>query len=146
MFGKSKNTETLNVSPNSSALNSLVQGTVVEGTVKAESDIRVDGIIHGDLNCSAKVIIGPTGEIKGEVRCVNAMIDGKFEGKLFVEDLLTIRETATVIGDIRTGKLIVQSGAVFNVSCDMGKNAPKKTQTRDFNQKSEQALKPENVA
>jgi len=122
-----------------------VQGTIVEGTVRAESDIRVDGIIHGDLTCSAKVIIGPTGEIKGEVKCVNAMIDGKFEGKLYVEDLLTVRETAIVNGDIHTGKLIVQSGAVFNVTCDMGKSNPRKTLQKDPSQRIEQVLKPANV-
>ncbi len=145
MFGNNKKPDNSNISANSSALNSLVQGTIVEGTVRAESDIRVDGIIHGDLTCSAKVIIGPTGEIKGEVKCVNAMIDGKFEGKLYVEDLLTVRETAIVNGDIHTGKLIVQSGAVFNVTCDMGKSNPRKTLQKDPSQRIEQVLKPANV-
>ncbi len=145
MFGNNKKTESSNISPNSSALNSLVQGTLIEGTVKAESDIRIDGIIHGDLICSAKVIIGPTGEIKGEVRCVNAMIDGKFEGKLYVEELLTVRETASVIGDIHTGKLIVQSGAVFNVTCDMGKSNTRKPIQKDPSQRMDQVLKPANV-
>ncbi|MBL7831105.1 MAG: polymer-forming cytoskeletal protein [Saprospiraceae bacterium] len=145
MFGSNKKPDNSNISANSSALNSLVQGTIVEGTVRAESDIRVDGIIHGDLTCSAKVIIGPTGEIKGEVKCVNAMIDGKFEGKLYVEDLLTVRETAIVNGDIHTGKLIVQSGAVFNVTCDMGKSNSRKTLQKDPSQRIEQMLKPANV-
>lgn len=145
MFGNNKKPDNSNISANSSALNSLVQGTIVEGTVRAESDIRVDGIIHGDLTCSAKVIIGPTGEIKGEVKCVNAMIDGKFEGKLYVEDLLTVRETAIVNGDIHTGKLIVQSGAVFNVTCDMGKSNSRKTLQKDPSQRIEQVLKPANV-
>lgn len=145
MFGSNKKPDNSNISANSSALNSLVQGTIVEGTVRAESDIRVDGIIHGDLTCSAKVIIGPTGEIKGEVKCVNAMIDGKFEGKLYVEDLLTVRETAIVNGDIHTGKLIVQSGAVFNVTCDMGKSNSRKTLQKDPSQRIEQVLKPANV-
>ncbi len=145
MFGNNKKPDNSNISANSSALNSLVQGTIVEGTVRAESDIRVDGIIHGDLTCSAKVIIGPTGEIKGEVKCVNAMIDGKFEGKLYVEDLLTVRETAIVNGDIHTGKLIVQSGAVFNVTCDMGKSNSRKTLQKDPSQRIEQMLKPANV-
>lgn len=122
MFGTNKKSEpTINTTTGVGALNSLVQGTVVEGTVKAESDIRVDGIIKGDLNCTAKVIIGPTGEIFGEVRCANAMIEGKFEGVLYVEDLLNVRETAVVNGEIHTSKLIIQSGAIFNVNCDMGK-------------------------
>ncbi len=106
------------VNPN--AINSLVQGAVVEGNVKSESDIRVDGTIKGKLHCDTKVVIGPTGFIEGEVRCANAVIEGKFEGVIMVSELLNVRESAVVNGDVTTGKLIVQAGAVFNVTCDMG--------------------------
>jgi cytoskeletal protein CcmA (bactofilin family) len=118
------------VSSGSHSLNSLVQGTVVEGSVKSESDIRVDGTIKGKLMCDAKVIIGPTGLVDGEIHCKNAVIEGKFEGVLNVEELLNIRESASVSGDVTTNKLIVQSGAVFNVSCTMG--AVKKSISRDL--------------
>ena len=107
-------------SSNSHSLNSLVQGTVVEGSVKSVSDIRVDGTIKGKLICDAKVIIGPTGFVEGEIRCKNAVIEGKFEGNLEVAELLNIRESAKISGDVITNKLIVQSGAVFNVACTMG--------------------------
>ena len=103
----------------SNALNSLVKGTVVEGTITSENDIRVDGIIKGSLICKAKVIVGPTGFIEGEVKCQNAMIEGKISGKLRVVELLSIKETAEVTGDVTTGKLLVQPGAVFNVTCYM---------------------------
>ena len=62
------------------SLNSIVEGTNIEGTVNANSDIRVDGAIKGKLFCDAKVIIGPTGKVDGEIRCENAVIEGKFEG------------------------------------------------------------------
>lgn len=108
---------------NSHSLNTLVKGTSIEGTIQSESDIRIDGTIKGSLNCKAKVIIGPTGTIEGEVHCVNAVIEGRFDGTLQVTELLNIRETAEVSGDVKTNKLIVQSGAVFNVSCVMGSAA-----------------------
>lgn len=104
----------------SNGLNSLVQGTSIEGTVRSSSDIRIDGVIKGNLDCTSKVIIGPTGEVIGEIKCKNAVIEGKFNGHLFVDELLNIREKAHIEGEISTGKLIVQSGAVFNVSCVMG--------------------------
>lgn len=124
MFGskkkETKNTGTSSTSPGSHSLNTLVHGTVVEGAIKADSDIRIDGVIKGSLNCKAKVIIGPTGHIEGEIRCVNAVIEGKFDGNLQVSELLNIREKAIVNGDVKTNQLIVQSGAVFNVTCVMG--------------------------
>jgi cytoskeletal protein CcmA (bactofilin family) len=81
--------------------------------------MRVDGTIKGNLSCKAKVIVGPSGFIDGEVRCQNAMIEGKLHGKLRVTELLTIKETAEVVGDVTTGKLHVANGAVFNVQCSM---------------------------
>lgn len=127
MFGNNNNKEvpksrsnTIIPSTSSHSLNSLVQGTTVEGAVKSVSDIRVDGTIKGQLICDAKVIIGPTGYVEGEIKCKNAVIEGKFQGSLDVAELLNIRESAKVGGEIATSKLIVQSGAVFNVACNMG--------------------------
>ena len=126
MFGSNKNKEANNkkngIIPTqaSHSLNSLVKGTIIEGTIKSESDIRIDGIIKGSLNCKAKVIIGPSGSIEGEVKCENAVIEGKFDGNLTVAELLNVRETARITGDVKTNKLIVQSGAMFDVNCKMG--------------------------
>ena len=127
MFGSSKNTEdsskTTTTTSTSGGLNALVKGTTVEGTLRCDSDIRVDGTIKGKLICKAKVILGPTGQIEGEITCQNAVIEGKFKGILTVKELLNIRETADVDGEISTGKLLVQSGAKFNVSCKMDNGA-----------------------
>lgn len=126
MFGGNNKKETSTNSKASSGpstsqgLNSLVKGTVVEGTVKSETDIRIDGTIKGKLHCDAKVIIGPSGYVEGEIRCKNAVIEGKFEGNLQVTELLNVRESASISGEVLTEKLIVQSGATFNVTCSMG--------------------------
>jgi cytoskeletal protein CcmA (bactofilin family) len=121
MFGSNKNTEDVKTAPASTpnALNALAKGTVVEGTIRCDNDLRIDGTIKGKLTCQAKVIIGPTGMVEGEVRCQNAVIEGRFKGNLQVAELLNVRETAEVDGEIVTNKLLVQSGARFNVSCKM---------------------------
>lgn len=121
MFANSKNSDDVKstTTQSSGGLNALVKGTSIEGTVKCESDIRIDGTIKGDLICKAKVIIGPTGFVEGEITCQNAVVEGKIKGVLTVTDLLNIRETAEIDGTISTGKLIVQSGAKFNVACKM---------------------------
>ena len=136
MFGSKKTESTLDatsltttkmIAESTNALNSLVKGTTVEGTIFSESDIRVDGIIKGKLTCKSKVIIGPSGIINGEVKCQNALIEGKFDGKLRVIELLSVKETAEIIGDVTTGKLLVQPGAIFNVTCNMKDSAENTT-------------------
>lgn len=112
------------------SLNSIVQGTQIEGTVKANSDIRIDGHINGKLFCEAKVIIGPTGKVEGEIRCQNAVIEGQFKGALTVKELLNIRETAKVQGDISYTKLIVQPGGLIEGTLSTG--GLKKTDTKSI--------------
>lgn len=120
---KSKKQES---SPNNSTQsltsnNSIVAGTKVEGNVAAGSDIRIDGELQGNLDCSGRVIVGPEGFIKGTVNCANGVIEGRITGKLICADQLNIRETATIEGEITTGKLNVQTGAVINGDISMGK-------------------------
>jgi cytoskeletal protein CcmA (bactofilin family) len=122
MFGSPKTAEDSKKNAPSSAsssLNALAKGTSMEGDLQCDSDLRVDGSIKGKLLCKAKVIIGPTGSVQGEIRCETAVIEGRFTGILVVNDLLNVRETAEIDGDITTNKLMVQSGARFNVSCKM---------------------------
>ncbi len=127
MFGnKKKDTEqkkSIIPSAPSHSLNTLVKGTIVEGIVKSESDIRVDGTIKGSLTCNAKVIVGPAGFIEGDIKCENAVVEGRITGNIQVAELLYVRETAEISGDVKTNKLTVQSGAIFNVTCEMGVQA-----------------------
>ena len=105
-------------------LNSLVKGTHVEGSIKAPSDFRIEGELKGDLACEAKLIIGPSGAVNGTVRCRTAMIEGKFEGTLVVADLLEVRDSSRVEGEITYGKLKIDSGAVLlgTVKMSSGQN------------------------
>ncbi len=124
MFGSNKNTEETNAASTASpsAFNALVKGTVLEGNLNCESDLRIDGSVKGKVSCKAKIIIGPGGQVEGEIACANAVIEGRFKGNLRVGELLNVRETAEVEGEVITNKLVVQSGARFNVTCVMQMN------------------------
>lgn len=128
MFGNSKNepknkANGIISTASTTSSNSLVQGTHVEGSLQADKDIRIDGTLKGTLQCKGKVIIGPTGYITGEITCENAVIEGRFEGILVVSDVLHVKETAKIEGDVSTQKLVVQPGSIFNVKCKMGAQA-----------------------
>lgn len=133
MFGgkQSSNGKTAALpSSGGAGLNSLVKGTHIEGKVKAPSDIRIEGTLVGDLDCQAKVIIGPSGAINGTVTCRTAMIEGKFEGSLKVSELLEVRDSATVEGDVTYGKIKIDAGAVLvgNISMTGGASKSKGAQ------------------
>lgn len=115
------------------ATNTITTGTSIEGIINASSDVRIDGNLKGTLSCSGRVIVGPQGTITGDVNCQNAVIEGTFSGNLKVTEILNIKETAKVDGEIVTGKLQIHPGAVFNGNCSMGgqklKSIPRDQQT-----------------
>lgn len=102
------------------SVNLIGAGTVIEGEVKSNGDIRVDGHIKGSVNSKSKVVIGASGVIEGDVNCQNADISGTIKGKLICSEMLFLKTTAKIMGDITTGKLVVEAGATFTGSCSMG--------------------------
>lgn len=115
--------------PTGSLYNALTAGSKIIGTIIADSDIRIDGTVEGDLKCSGKVVIGEKGLLKGTVDCQNAEILGKLDGKIDVKQTLALRATSNMHGEVHTQTLIVEPNAVFNGTCSMGQKAtelPKK--------------------
>ena len=100
-------------------LNVIVEGTKIVGDFIAESNVRIDGEIEGNVSSSAKIVIGQTGLIKGNLVCADADIDGKIEGMLKVEGLLSLRSKARVIGEITTARIQIEEGAEFSGQCKM---------------------------
>ncbi|MBR1631622.1 MAG: polymer-forming cytoskeletal protein [Paludibacteraceae bacterium] len=101
--------------------NAITQGSKIVGNVNAETDFRMDGTLEGDLTCRGRVIIGQSGLIRGKIFCENAEVHGRIEGQLQVNDTLTLRKTAQMLGDVKTNSLIVEPGAAFNGGCMMGR-------------------------
>lgn len=102
------------------SINLIQSDTVIEGDVKANGDIRIDGTLKGTLQVKGKLVVGSTGNIEGEIHCQNADISGTIKGKTFVSELLSLKTTAKLTGDIVTGKLAIEPGASFSGSCSMG--------------------------
>lgn len=103
--------------------NNVGKGTVIEGNLETFGNLRVDGKIVGNIKSKSKVALGPSSVVEGNVHAQNAEIEGEVDGYVEVTDLLVLKSTAVVQGDIVTSKLLVESGATFNGSCRMGEGA-----------------------
>ena len=99
--------------------NRIVEGTTIHGDIVSPADFRLDGELIGNFTSSGKLVIGPAGSVKGDIICNTADIEGKFEGKIKVEDILNIKESANIIGEVEISKLSIEPGAIFNASCVM---------------------------
>jgi cytoskeletal protein CcmA (bactofilin family) len=103
-------------------INLISNGTDITGDIKSNGDIRIDGSLTGNLNTKGKVVIGPTGKIKGEVFCKNSEVSGIIEGKITVGQLLNLKVSSKIHGDISTSKLSIEPGATFSGNCKMSDN------------------------
>lgn len=103
----------------SNNINLIGQGTEITGDVLCSGDLRIDGILSGNITSKGKVVVGETGKIKGEINCKNSDISGIIEGKITVVELLSLKATAKVIGDITTSKLAIEPGSKFTGYCNM---------------------------
>ncbi|MFZ4399725.1 MAG: bactofilin family protein [Bacteroidales bacterium] len=117
----------------SSSINILGAGTAVKGDITANGDFRIDGSLIGNISAKGKLVIGATGFVEGEITCQNADFSGNIKGKINVAELLSLKSTSKVTGDIIINKLSIEPGAQFSGSCNMdsGKN------TMQYTSKSE---------
>ncbi len=102
------------------AVNMIGAGTIITGDVQSKGDIRVDGTLKGSVNTEGKVVLGKDGVIEGDVICKDADISGTIKAKITVSQLLSLKATAKLNGDIVTNKLSIEPGAAFTGSCSMG--------------------------
>ena len=115
----SDNKKDKHMTEGTSSQNIIAQGTKIVGDLNSEGDLRVDGIIEGNIKTTGKVVVGKNGTIKGTLQGTDAYFDGKFNGKLALSGTLTLKATAHIEGEVVAGKLAVEPGATFNVTCMM---------------------------
>ena len=102
------------------SINSIGLGSTISGDIVAKNDFRIDGTLTGNLTCDTRIIIGESGNINGNIICASAIIQGKLTGTIKVSDTLEVNSKAIINGEVSTGKLIIENGAIFNVKCEMG--------------------------
>ncbi len=101
-------------------LNRIVEGTRIIGELIADSNIRIDGEVKGNVSCAGKVVVGENGKIIGNLTCNEADVEGFIEGEVKTDALLCLREKSKIVGNIHTAKIEITQGAVFLGNCSMG--------------------------
>nr|WP_315170712.1 polymer-forming cytoskeletal protein [uncultured Flavobacterium sp.] len=99
--------------------NRIVEATKIKGDIFSPADFRLDGELIGNFTSNGKLVIGPSGKVIGDIVCKNADIEGIYNGKITVHELLNIKATASVEGEVRIGKLAIEPGAHFTATCVM---------------------------
>ncbi|RBL92344.1 bactofilin family protein [Chitinophaga flava] len=107
-----------------STVNIIGSGTTIQGDIVCEGDIRIDGQVNGLVSTKAKIVVGPEGDIIGDLVCQSADILGKVTGIIRVDELLFLKGNALVKGDVYTAHFEMEPSAKFNGRCYMGDEVP----------------------
>src|SRR5690554_1678165 len=99
--------------------NRIVEGTKLQGDIHSVADFRLDGELIGNFASSGKLVIGESGKVVGNISCKNMDVEGTYEGKAEVAELLSVKSKAKIKGEIVVGKLSVEPGAEFTAVCQM---------------------------
>ncbi|MFA6260190.1 MAG: polymer-forming cytoskeletal protein [Bacteroidia bacterium] len=118
---------------NPNTLNIVNVGTTITGDLVSDGDMRLDGHVKGYISSKARLVLGPTSKVDGDIKAANLEISGEVNGNIFVSELLTVKSTAKINGDLVTAKMIIEAGAEFNGKCAM-KDAGNHFKARPLNE------------
>ena len=90
------------------------RGMIIKGSLHSENDVLLDGEIEGDLNVeNCSLLIGPHGKVVANVKAREVDIHGIMTGNVESTERTSIRASGQLIGDVRTGGIVIESGAMF---------------------------------
>lgn len=116
MFGMKKD-EKLNKSLNIDSL--IGEGIKIIGKIEGNGNIRIDGIIEGDVDYKGSITLGETGKVKGNIICEDIIVAGEIKGNVNAKDKLTLLPTGNLIGDLEVESLVIHEKASFDGNCKM---------------------------
>lgn len=119
MFNQKSKSETFQETPTPGGASIIAAGTTLKGDISSSGDIRIDGVLQGNIHCTAKVVIGSNGVVNGDIAGQQADIMGKVTGTIKVKELLQLKGGSQVNGNIHAGKLQIEPSANFNGQCHM---------------------------
>jgi cytoskeletal protein CcmA (bactofilin family) len=103
----------------SADLSFISPGTTIDGKMKTDGSVRIDGKLNGDLVASANAAIGTHGAVEGSVTAKNISLAGRMTGTLTAMEKLVLEGKSVMKGDIRAARLVIDEGALFDGECAM---------------------------
>ncbi len=90
----------------------------IRGDLSSPQSVKIDGNIEGNITAKGCVIIGEKAVIKGDVDCSEVVLYGHLEGNITAKTT-QLKNTSKIHGNISTGSLQVEPGAVYQGSIEM---------------------------
>lgn len=93
--------------------NILSSDVEIKGSLKFQNELTIDGKIEGEITSSGVLTVGENAEIKGEIKTKSVTVLGKVHGNITVEERCELKSHATLYGDLKATRLVIEEGATF---------------------------------
>lgn len=98
----------------------IAAGVQLEGDFTSQGNVLIEGAVQGSLRTERDLRVGENAVITADVKAANAVVAGEVRGNVIISGKLELETSARVFGDIKTGVLVVASGATMNGQIKMG--------------------------
>lgn len=113
----------------SQSTKSIIGKTVtIKGNISSKEAMEIHGKVEGNIDSEKSVEVKQGGGIKGNIKAQEVRVEGKVEGDITAKNKTVITPQGYVSGKIVTDRLVIEEGAVFRGTVEMG--GPIKTETK----------------
>ncbi len=104
----------------------LSRNIKVDGELRGNENIKVEGFIKGLIELNGNVFVGNSGVVEADIKAENIVIEGKVTGTVTARNKLEIHPSGKLIGDFEARSIDIKEGALFEGRSHMTAPPPTK--------------------
>jgi cytoskeletal protein CcmA (bactofilin family) len=101
----------------------IASGSKVVGEVSGSAELLIDGQIEGKIDLDSRVVVGPQGKVRGEIRARSVQIGGQVQGNVQGLERVEVLSSGRLEGDMAAPQVHIADGAFFTGKVEMGRAA-----------------------
>jgi cytoskeletal protein CcmA (bactofilin family) len=94
-------------------------GIQVRGHLTGSGNLVVDGRVEGHIVLQAHVIVEQAGRVIADVETQQLTVRGKMAGNTTATQRVSVSRGATLVGDLRAPRIVLEDGAHFHGNIEM---------------------------
>jgi cytoskeletal protein CcmA (bactofilin family) len=95
------------------------KGVEFKGTITYHGTVRIDGVLDGGIHTEGVLLVGEEAVITAKVTAGTIVCEGKITGEILAKEKIKLRALAVISGRVKTPKLSIEEGAIFNGTLEM---------------------------
>lgn len=109
----------------------LGKGSRVEGKLRFDGSVRIDGQVDGEIEAQDSVIVGETAVVTAQIKAGTIIVKGRINGDVIASKRVELQAPGKLVGNITTPSLVIHEGVLFEGHCSMGSGADSKVDRGD---------------